>query len=451
MQILSAYLFEAPRLRPEDVIASADAIAATLANWMIEKGASNPDLESGSFVSKTKGFPPGSYHRRVVASSLGTLQELVLQEPTNSGQIFITTISVIALNNRVVVYATLAVKNAAAMVAPVFTDPRCPSVVKRLIDMRTDWEFGGYPVPRTIAVPLSGTEGGMNLVSMLQDPARTLPVVVVSEVEGEPIWERLEDVLAADLAGLACVVRIDEEASWTLTDELGKLNSCYLGAVRLYWPMAKGSDEADVPRSSVWTASYMLSQDSDGKGMQRIRAMIRRSVMTVASLTIEPPAAAREIQNEASRSRFRELEQRANSNSEELELARLFIEENEELKTALDEARREVARQASKAETAEYALSRIKAQGLATEPESVDLSESGAPEPGEIRYYKKTRNAPSHDVLVRIQDCGHNAWQAANKADKAKKGVEKLEGGSAWANFYHCAKCAGGGVWKVEW
>jgi hypothetical protein len=337
------------------------------------------------------------------------------------------------------------------MMAPVFTDPRCPIVVKRLLDMRSDWQFGGYTMLGSVAVSLAGTEGGMNLASMVRDPARTLPVVVVSEVEGEPIWDRLEDLLAADLAGLASVVRIDEEASWTLTDEFGKLNSCYLGAVRLYWPMASGSDDADVPRSSIWTASYMLSQDSDGKGMQRVRTMLRRSVMSVASLTVEPPAAAREIQNQASRARLRQLEERANTNSEELELARLFIQENEELKTALDEARREVARQASKAEAAEYALNCIKVQGLSTEPESVDLSECGTPFPGDVRYYKKARNAPSHDVLVRIQDCSHNAWQAANKADKAKKGVEKLEGSSTWTNFHHCAKCAGGGVWKVEW
>jgi hypothetical protein len=78
MQTLSAYLFEAPRLLPEDVRDCAASIATTLSHWIIEKGVSNPALESGSFVSKTKGSPSGGYQRKVVESSLGTLHELVL-------------------------------------------------------------------------------------------------------------------------------------------------------------------------------------------------------------------------------------------------------------------------------------------------------------------------------------------------------------------------------------
>jgi hypothetical protein len=451
MQTLSAYLLESPRLSQQDAIAAAAEIDAALNEWMIEKGAVTPSFESGTFVSKTKGSPAGTFQRRSASSSLGSFKELTLQEPTLSGQQFITTIALLTLDDRVIVYATLAVKNVTVVVAPVFIDPRCPSAVKRLLDLRADWQVGTFAVPRPIAERLSGPDGGKLLVSRIQDRGRTLPIVVVSEVEGEPIWEGLEAFLASDLAGLAGVVRIDEDASWELTDELGKLHSCYCGAVRLYWPLGRAPDASHVPRSSVWTASHMLSQDCDGRGMHRFRSLLRRSVMGVASLTIDPPAAIREIQNQAARAKLVDLEKRANSNSEELELARLFIQENEELKASLEDAKREIARQASKAEAAEYALSRAKANGGLDDTEVEDLSESIAPASGETRYYKKTRNAPNHDVLVRIKDCGHNAWQGANKADKAKKGVERLEGTSAWSNFYHCSKCTGGGVWKVVW
>jgi hypothetical protein len=451
MQTLSAYLLESPHLSQQDAAASAVEIEAALNDWMIEKGALNPAVESGSFVSKTKGSPAGTFQRRVATSSIGTYKELTLQEPASSGQQFITTIALLALSDRVIVYVTLAVKNVAVVIAPVFTDPRCPSAVKRLLELRSDWQLGGFAVPRPIAERLSGSEGGKLLTSRIRDPGRTLPIVVISEVEGEPIWDDLEVFLAADLAGLAGVVRIDEEASWELTDELGKLNSCYLGAVRLYWPLGKDPDASQTPRSSVWTASYMMSQDSDGRGVQRVRSLLRRNVMGVAALTVEPPAAIREIQNQAARARLKDLEERANLNSEELELARLFIDENEKLKASLDNAKREIARQASKAEAAEYALSRVKVSSRLDETEVEDFSESSIPTSGEARYYKKTRSTPTYDVLVRIQDCGHNAWQGANKADKAKKGVEKLEGTSAWSNVYHCAKCTGGGVWKVVW
>jgi len=50
-----------------------------------------------------------------------------------------------------------------------------------------------------------------------------------------------------------------------------------------------------------------------------------------------------------------------------------------------------------------------------------------------------------------VGDCGHNSWQGANKADKAKKGIAKLEGTEAWRLVQHCGKCTGGGFWRVEW
>lgn len=451
MQTLAAYLFESTTLSHGEVAISAANIEVELNEWLLEKGASNPDVQSGNFVSKTRGAPAGQFQRRGATSEIGKFGELTLQEQAPSGQRFITAITLLALVDRVVVYATLSVENVATIVAPVFTDPRCPSIVKRLLELRSDWHIGNFAIPRSVAQQFHGTEGGRLLTSMIQDPARILPIVVVSEIEQEPIWDDLEVRLAADLAGLASVIRIDEEASWVLTDELGKPNSCYLGAVRLYWPCGKELDASHAPKSSVWTASYMLSQDTDDKGMQRIRALVRHRIMGVASLTVEPPFEIRTIQNQAARAKLFELEQRANSNSEEIELARLFIQENEELKASLDEAKKEIARQASKVDAAEYALSRMKENSGLDEPEAEDLSESIAPIGGETRYYKKTRNTPSHDVLVRVKDCKHNAWQGANSADKAKKGVERLEGISTWKNFYHCSKCTGGGVWKVIW
>lgn len=451
MQTLSAYLLEATSLSQEEATKSSAQVDESLKQWLVKKGALDPTANSGTFVSKTRGSSAGTFQRRSARCPIGALDEITLQEPTSSGQTFVTTIALITLSDRVLVYATLTVQNVTVVVAPVFADPRCPAIVKQLLDLRQDWKLGGVPLPRPIAQRISGLDQGSLLTSEIQDPARTLPIVVVSEVENEPVWDDLEGFLAADLAGLAHVVRIDEEASWALTDEIGKLNSCYLGAVRLYWPLGKGFDDSVAPRSSVWTASHMLSQDSDGKGMQRIRSLLRRSVMNVASLTIEPPPAIREIQNQAARAKLAELEQRANSNSEEIELARLFIQENEDLKEALDKANREIVRQASKADAAEYALNCVRKGERLDESQGEDLSDSSSPSEGEIRYYKKTRNSPTHDVLVRVRDCGHNNWQGANSADKAKKGVEKLESTSSWKNFYHCAKCTNGGLWKVAW
>src|SRR5690606_36121146 len=80
--------------------------------------------------------------------------------------------------------------------------------------------------------------------------------------------------------------------------------------------------------------------------------------------------------------------------------------------------------------------------------------EAGAPDkpkPGEVRFYKKTHSKSNYDVLVPIPDCGHTSWQNAAKADKAKKGIIRLQGSDDWSQVQHCGSCTGGGVWRVKW
>jgi thioesterase domain-containing protein len=156
---------------------------------------------------------------------------------------------------------------------------------------------------------------------------------------------------------------------------------------------------------------------------------LRRQVMSIAALAVDAPASIRRIKSEHSRARLAELQEKANANSEELELARLFIEENETLKDELEKAKAESSRQAARAEAAENAIEVLKAGGSDTTLDEQPENDA-APKTGEVRYYKKTHSKPSYDVLVRISDCSHNSWQATNKADKAKKGIERVEGSS---------------------
>jgi hypothetical protein len=171
--------------------------------------------------------------------------------------------------------------------------------------------------------------------------------------------------------------------------------------------------------------------------------------MSVAALSVDAPPQIRQIKSEHSRARLAQLEAKADANSEELELARLFIEENEKLKDALEAAKTEIAKQSARADAAEYAIEVLKSGEGKDSDEMEDASEK--PQADEVRYYKKTHSKSSYDVLVRISECGHSSWQSANKADKAKKGIERLEGSSDWKSLYHCGSCQGGGVWKVVW
>jgi len=448
VQILTSYRLESGALPEEEAIACADSVCKLIEEWLNKKGAKNLSSEGGTFDSMTPSAK-GTFARRKFASESGVVEQIVLQEPTKSQQLFTTSIFLITEPRNVCVFATLSLKSAEASIAPVSAHPRCPNFIQEILRLRSSWHFGDTLLPSPNVLRMNGRERGLALAANIIDPNRTLPVVVISEIEEEPVWADLPEKLALDLAGLAFVARVDEEASWALTDQLGKTLSCYLGAVRLYWPTTSQSVSAAASRSRVWTASSLLSNDTDGKSATKFRSALRRTVMSVAALTLEPPPSIRRIHAEVSRARIASLKARATEYSEELELARLYAEENEELREQLEEARKDLARQTARADAAEFALEQAKAPS--EEAEITEGTEHTTPVSGETRFYKKIHSKPSHDVLVQISDCGHNYWQSANKADKAKKGIERLEHSNDWKRLSHCGKCQGGGVWKVEW
>lgn len=447
MQTLSAYLLDRPNLTLDRAAARATEVEAVVDTWLREKGAVGTSEDTGKFRSLTEGGE-GLFRRRRYRGKTGVVEELRLEEPSGDGQRFTTTLYIAALTDRVTVYLTLDVVNVESIVAPAYTDPRCPAIVRRLLERFPDWELNGDAIGSPSPRMISGGEAAVALVATLTDPRRTLPLVVVSQVDGATVFPNLAFRLAYDLSGLAHVAEIDEAAAWHLTDEVGKYSSCYQGAVRLYWPLRNNSEEIDVP-SKIWTASRILSGDRDGNGDQRLRFQLRKAVMTVAAISLEVPQVISEIQRQESRKKLAELEEKATANSQELELAKAYEEDNARLSNELSEAKQSITKLLSRAEAAEYALEQRKADEPPEEPE--DTQDDGLPTSGETRYYKKTHSKPTHDVLVQVADCGHSSWQNAAKADKAKKGIQKLEGSAHWKSIQHCGSCTGGGMWKVRW
>jgi len=449
MLTVAAYRFETPALDEGDIDAAWDEVLQAVDKWLSDKGASHLNSKSGEFASKTSGAI-GTFTKAEVSGTSGWLNDVMLREPTEQGHEFVTTVSLARTASQIFFYLTLAAEHTGASLAPVTIYPRCPALVRDMLGLREDWVFGGSEVPPPKPITLSGKEAAQTLAGYLMNPERTLPVTVVSELEGQTVWPDLSEKLAIDLAGLSAVVTIDGAASWQLNDSLGKRRSCYLGAVRVYWPLSHPSKNPDDLVSNLWTAERLLSNDSDAKGLARFTTTLRRRVMNTAALAVSAPVIIRRIKSEDSRQRLAKLQEKANANSEELELARLFIEENEQLKNELEKAKDEAARQAARAETAEYALEQVKS-GQSLDDDTVEDEPPESPSDGEVRYYKKTHSTPSYDVLVRITDCGHNKWQPSNKADKARKGIARLENRDDWKSLYHCGSCRGGGVWKVTW
>lgn len=66
-----------------------------------------------------------------------------------------------------------------------------------------------------------------------------------------------------------------------------------------------------------------------------------------------------------------------------------------------------------------------------------------------VVFYKKTHSAGRLHFVVRVSDCGHTQWKRAPKAERARKGIAKVEGSNRWKSIHWCSVC--GDVWKVRW
>lgn len=450
MQTLSAYLLESPPLDAQQLAARFASAADALSAWLKKKGATEPGAPSGDFESLTKDGS-GSFVRVKHDVPSGKFESVRLEEFTRAGQIFTTQVTATASQDRLRIHCTLSVANAATVVAPMPVDPRCPSILRTVLSTSNDWQLNGWPISAGNPTPQNGKAGGIALADQIRALARSLPLVVVSEIEGEQLWPDLAKELAFDLAGLAQVVTIDDDATWALSDEVGKLHSCYRGAVRLYWPPRKRADETLHFSSTVWTASELISNDQDGKGLNRLRAALRRTLMSTAALSIPSPAAAREIEAEVARQRIAEIEKRSAPDSEELAIARLYLSENEHLKRKVEQLELELAKAAARAEAATHSLSQLKASEGDDDESEQGQAASTEPTDGETRFYKKTHSKGVYDVLVEVKGCDHTAWQNSASADKARKGLERLTGRNDWKSLLHCGTCTGGGMWKVRW
>jgi hypothetical protein len=450
MVILSAYRLEAEALTAEERDRRMSEISGLTCEWLRTKGVADPAASGGSFTSQTAAGD-GRFVRAHVRAGAGYFDELSLTEYSRAGLIFTTRLTSVAFASRLIVHATLSVASATTVVSPIATDPRCPAVVRTLLARYADWTLNGTAIPDGKASSVFGHEGAEAIAKEITAASRAFPLVVVSQNEGDSVWPNIAERLASDLAGLARVVQLDEQASWSLTDMIGKRNSCYLGAIRLYWPM-RGVETSELRYlGTVWTASTLLSSDVDRKGESRFRNTVGRMVMGTAALTIAVPVEIRDIQSAEARRRFEEIQARANASNEELEIARLYAAEIEELKLELENTKSQVSGLLGRAQAAEYALGQLKSAAPDESPYAPDETESAEPESGDVRFYKKTHSKAAYDVLVSVSDCGHTSWQGATKADKAKKGIEKLEGRNDWKNVQHCGSCTGGGMWKVRW
>jgi hypothetical protein len=198
MQVLSAYLLETDALAETLVQQRVDVVLAAITQWLRGKGASDPEARSGQFVSLTADGD-GRFTREEQRADRGFIEETRLDEFSRGGQTFTTRLTTVAWDRRLYIYSTLSVANSSSVVAPIPTDPRCPSIVRTLLAQATDWKLNGTPIASAQPRDLIGDEGGHQLATEIQQLGRSLPIIAVSEIEGETLWPRLAEELAYDL------------------------------------------------------------------------------------------------------------------------------------------------------------------------------------------------------------------------------------------------------------
>jgi len=441
MQELATYSFFAKLSDLESAEHRFQALDDLFVKWMQKKGVTDFTQEKGRFQSNAEGAV-GSYTRTTVSNSLGRLSEIMMIDMVLNDHAFVTNIKFGQLESSVYVYCSLSAKRLSHIIAPLKLFPRCPSVIRDVISSYDDWTLGGEAVPPPTPEEHFGEDEGILLCEKLLDENRHFPVIVVST--DTAVWRDLADKLARDLVGVAHVATVDEHGSWALTDELGKQNSCYLGAVRLYWPLGV----LDDLRSTVWTAEHLENKYGvNTAGANKFLSVVRGMVMETASLSLSVPKSLREISKHELRDRI----SRSNAQQREEELNSI-IDENSNLTDSLDEARAEISNLKRKLTSLYSALEQagLEEEGVESEEESV--SEAHVPfTPGEIRYYKKTKKSGRADNLVLTNSCNHNSWKPLHKAIQAEKGVQKLEKSKDYRTIQHCNECTGGGLWKVQW
>lgn len=173
-------------------------------------------------------------------------------------------------------------------IAPAYYEVGRPGVIPRLA-AATGIHLDGLPLS---AVPARASSGGIqNLLQLLLDPGRRLPVVVLTPTgaTGRGLVDPRD--VAFRLIGLAHVVEIVErEATFGLTDRLGQQLSVFGGAIRIYWPgLTPDSNPLGHP---LWLLPRIEAVESSNAGVAK---RLERQFAAIGVMRVRPDPLATEL------------------------------------------------------------------------------------------------------------------------------------------------------------
>ena len=254
--------------QPTDVGQHIEELKQAIAAWAEESASPEPLKEGQTTLEVSQGRT-----RTLTARAAGAaaFDVTVIDVATGSATEWTTTIrlAVVDANVHVLVENGMDSDDVALRIAL-----GRPRIVGDLLRMASKPVLGASAL---LDAPLSLPAVGVGLLTeILEDPNRTLPIIVCSEPDGANDGEWLETAkrIATRVEGVANVITLDHDAVSAFTDALGSL-AIWNGGVRVYLPGAR------VTESATWRHRYYL-----GSRFEVARqSTIDRIVYTVAQLS----------------------------------------------------------------------------------------------------------------------------------------------------------------------
>ena len=193
-----------------------------------------------------------------------------------------------------------------------------------------------------------------DLEALVSSDQRRLPLVLISELDGQTVGGDLHEQIASDVCGLAHTVRLNNAASWELTNRLGREWSCYNGAVRLFWPFKFNRD--NFRAHPLWTLDRIMGQSDDAVEARDIfRNMLSRRLIEASTYVADDPAFATfeeaKLRNEIDKAR-----QTSAAGGDFEALANSYAKENDALRKRVSEQEQQVSTLQSNIESLTIAL-----------------------------------------------------------------------------------------------
>lgn len=193
-----------------------------------------------------------------------------------------------------------------------------------------------------------------DLQALITSEQRRLPLVLVSELDGRTLAGDLHEQIASDVCGLAHTVRLNNEASWELTNRLGREWSCYNGAVRLFWPFKFNRD--NFRAHPLWTLDRIMGRTTDDiEARDLFRNVLSRRLIEASTYVADEPEFAN-FEEAKLRHEIDEARQTSAAGGDYVALADSYAKENDALRKRVSDLEQHINTLQSNIESLTIAL-----------------------------------------------------------------------------------------------